>query len=229
MSEAKKSISHVRRYLVTGILTIIPLWITWLVVEFLFVQLAKFGMPWLWTFSKAIRTESPLFADLLLAPWFDSVLAVLVTLVGLYLLGWAASRVIGMRLLRAFDVLIARLPLIQTIYGSTKKLITVLQQEPENLQRVVLIEFPSPGMKVVGFVTRTLIDADTGEQLVVVYVPTAPNPTSGYLEIVPLAKVTPTDWTFDEAINFTLSGGAVAPEKLRYHGEKTPPREADRP
>ena len=58
MSEAKKSISHVRRYLVTGILTIIPLWITWLVVEFLFAQLAKFGMPWLWTFSKAIRTDS---------------------------------------------------------------------------------------------------------------------------------------------------------------------------
>lgn len=218
MSEAKKSISHVRRYLVTGILTIIPLWITWLVIEFLFSQLAKFGMPWIWTFSKAIRQESPFFANLLLATWFESLLAVLVTLVGLYLLGWAATRMVGMRLLRAFDALIARLPLIQTIYGSTKKLIAVLQQEPENLQRVVLIEFPSPGMKVVGFATRTLIDADTGETLVVVYVPTAPNPTSGYLEIVPLAKVTPTDWTVDEALNFTISGGAVAPEKLRYHG-----------
>lgn len=218
MSETKTSSSHLRRYLVTGILTIIPLWLTWLVVEFLFRQLAKFGMPWIWALSKAIRQDSPLFADLLLAPWFDSLLAVLATLISLYLLGWAATRMVGMQLLRAFDTFVARLPLIQTIYGATKKLITVLQQEPENLQRVVLIEFPSPGMKVVGFATRTLIDADTGETLVVVYVPTAPNPTSGYLEIVPLAKVTPTDWTVDEALNFTISGGAVAPEKLRYHG-----------
>lgn len=216
MSEGKNPL-QVRRYLLTGLLTVIPLWITWLVVDFLLRQLVKVGMPWIWTFSKAIRAESPLFADLLLAPWFDSLLAIGVTLFGLYVLGWGATRMIGIRLLRAFDALMARLPLIQTIYGSTKKLITVLQQKPENLQRVVLIEFPSPGMKVVGFVTRTLSDTHTGEPLVVVYVPTAPNPTSGYLEIVPLARVTPTDWTFNEAINFIVSGGAVAPEQLPYH------------
>ena len=76
-------------------------------------------------------------------------------------------------------------------------------------------------MKVVSFVTRTLSDTQTGEPLVVVYVPTAPNPISGYLETVPLARVTPADWTFNEAINFIVSGGAVAPEQLPYHS-RTP-------
>jgi uncharacterized membrane protein len=71
-------------------------------------------------------------------------------------------------------------------------------------------------MKTVGFVTRTLQDADTGRTLVAVYVPTTPNPTSGYLEIVPLEKVISTSWTMDEAMTFIISGGAVAPPTMNY-------------
>lgn len=229
MSDAKTSFLQIRRYLLTGLLTIIPLWITWLVVDFVLRQLAKFGMPWIWALSKTIRPESPLFADLLLAPWFEALLAILATLIVLYALGWIATRMIGIRLLHAFDAVMARLPLVQTVYGATKKFITVLQQRPENLQQVVLIEFPSPGMKVLGFVTRTLVDTHTGEQLVVVYVPTAPNPTSGYLEIVPLSQVTPTDWTFNDAINFVISGGAVAPDQLHFHTHTLSTRQEEQP
>jgi uncharacterized membrane protein len=71
-------------------------------------------------------------------------------------------------------------------------------------------------MKTIGFVTRTMRDADSGRELVVVYVPTTPNPTSGYLEIVPLDQVISTDWTIDEAMAFIISGGAVAPATLQY-------------
>ena len=91
-----------------------------------------------------------------------------------------------------------------------------MQKKPDKVQRVVLIPFPTPEMKTVGFVTRVLQDKDTGLELAAVYVPTTPNPTSGYLEIVPLSHVISTDWTIDEAMTFVISGGAVAPDKINY-------------
>ncbi len=109
-----------------------------------------------------------------------------------------------------------KIPLVQTVYGSVKKLIGVLQQQPEGTQRVVLIGFPSPEMKTVGFVTRQFRDEKTGQELAAVYVPTTPIPTSGYLEIVPLEHLVATDWTLDEAMTFIVSGGAVAPASVRY-------------
>lgn len=71
-------------------------------------------------------------------------------------------------------------------------------------------------MKTVGLVTRVLVDEHRGQELVALYVPTTPNPTSGYLKIIPLDKVTSTNWTVDEAMSFIISGGAVAPEKITY-------------
>lgn len=211
---------HLRRYLISGILTVIPLWVTWVLFEFVFRQLSQFGMPWVQAFSREIQADSPIIARLLLEPWLQNIIAVLLVLSVLYLLGWTVNRVVGRRLLRAVESIIERLPLIQTVYRSARQLIAVLQQRPADVQRVVLIEFPSSDMKAVGLVTRTLTDQDTGEKLVAVYVPTTPNPTSGYIEIVPIDRVTSTDWTVEEAMNFLVSGGAVGPDTVRYHNQK---------
>jgi uncharacterized membrane protein len=71
-------------------------------------------------------------------------------------------------------------------------------------------------MKALGLVTRSFVDEDTGEELAAVYVPTAPNPTGGYLEIVPVGELVPLDWTVDEAMSFVLSGGTTAPDRIRF-------------
>lgn len=207
---------HIQRYLLAGILTVVPLWITWWVFTLVLEQLSKLGMPSVRAMSRGIEKSWPNVADWLVAPWFQSLLAILVTLVMLYLLGWLASRVIGKRLLALMDYVMNRIPLVQSVYGSIKKLISVLQQKPEGVQRVVLINFPSPEMKTVGLVTRIIKDAQTGKELAAVYVPTTPNPTSGYLEIVPLERLTSTNWTIDEAMTFIISGGAVAPEHVSF-------------
>jgi uncharacterized membrane protein len=146
--------------------------------------------------------------------WLTFIIALLVTLAALYLLGFIANRVIGQRFLDAFDALLARIPLVQTIYGGTKKLMSVLQQKPSGLQRVVLVDFPRKGMKVVGFVTRVMVEEGSGREMAAVYIPTTPNPTGGYLEVVPVEELTPTDWTMDQAMAFIISGGAVAPDTL---------------
>jgi len=86
----------------------------------------------------------------------------------------------------------------------------------------VLIDFPSPELKSVGFVTRTFQDA-SGRELAAVYVPTTPNPTGGYLEIVPIERLVATDWTVDQAMAFILSAGAAAPDVLPFEVERPKP------
>ena len=123
---------------------------------------------------------------------------------------------IGQRLLRWFETLVARIPLASTIYGSARKLLDILQTKPDGTQRVVLIDFPHAEMKTLGFVTRVMREQGTGRELAAVYVPTTPNPTSGYLEIVPVEKITPTDWNVDQAMSFIISGGAMAPDAIPF-------------
>ncbi len=218
MSFGANSVGRLQRYLFAGVLTVIPIWITWVVFGFVLRQLSRFGTPWVRALSRGVEQQAPALAQLLLEPWFQSAMAVLVTLIALVLLGWAASRVAGRRILGFFDRLMHRIPMVQTIYGGTKKLLLALEQKPESVQRVVLIEFPTPEMKAVGFVTRVLRDDATGEEIAAVYVPTTPNPTSGYLELVPVNRLVPTDWTMDQAMSFIISGGAVAPEQITYRG-----------
>ena len=130
--------------------------------------------------------------------------------------GWLTRRVLGQRMLRWFESLIQRIPLANTVYGSARKLLDILQTKPDGTQRVVLIDFPHREMKTLGFVTRVVREQGTGRELAAVYVPTTPNPTSGYLEIVPVEKMTPTDWTVDQAMSFIISGGAVAPDFIPF-------------
>lgn len=205
---------NIQRYIITGILTIIPIWFTWLVFDFFFSYIVLFWQPWVTAFSTSLQQSHPDVSGWLLAPWFQTIIACIFTLLVLYILGWATTRVIGRRVIGLFDRIINRIPIAQTIYGSVKKLVTALQQKPENLNRVVLIGFPSAEMKTVGFVTHVFKDSNDGKELAAVYVPTTPNPTSGYMEIVETDKLIATDWTMDEAMTFVLTAGSVAPANI---------------
>lgn len=205
---------RVKRYLITGLLTFLPLWVTWLVFKFVFGLLAGMGAPLVSALVSALGLWAPHAAAPFNQSWLTYIVALLLTLIALYLIGFLANRVIGQRVLHAFDSLLQRIPLVQTIYGGTKKLMAVLQNKPSGLQRVVLVDFPRKGMKAVGFVTRVMIEDGTGREMAAVYIPTTPNPTGGYLEVVPVEDLTPTDWTMDQAMAFIISGGAVAPDTL---------------
>lgn len=208
--------AHFGRYLLIGFFTVAPLWVTWLVLDFLFSLLAKTGAPLLRGLARGVRPFSEILADWLLLPMVQYVLAALVTLGGLYIVGLLTSVVVGRRLIAAAENLLARLPLVQTIYSATKRFLETLRQPPVSGQRVVLIAFPSPEMKAVGFVTKVMTDPDTGRQLAAVYVPTSPNPTSGYIEVVPVEDMVQTDWSVEEAMAFVMTGGTNAPDKLRF-------------
>ncbi|HBK57105.1 MAG TPA: hypothetical protein DDZ76_12600 [Xanthomonadales bacterium] len=210
------NIPYLQRYLITGLLTVFPLWLTWVVFEFVLRQLSRLGAPLVNAIAHGIVRVIPGSERILDLEWLHFLLAVLLTLSLLYGLGWLANRVIGKRVLAAIDALINRIPLVQSIYSGTKKLLAVLQVKPEGTQRVVLIDFPHTEMKAIGFVTRVLREEGSGRELAAVYVPTTPNPTSGYLEVVPVEKITPTDWSVDQAMAFIISGGAVSPDSIPF-------------
>lgn len=216
MSGDTKRSAHFGRYLFLGFITVAPLWVTWLVFDFVLRLLAGMGVPVLRAAALAIAPMSPTLAAWLRDTDFQWLVAVVFTLLTLYLIGLAASLVLGRRLIGLMDGLINRLPLVQTIYGGTKRFLQAVSTPPVSGQRVVLISFPTPEMKAVGFVTKVIRAADTGEDLAVVYVPTSPNPTSGYIEIVPLAHVIQTDWSIEEAMSFVVTGGANAPDRVRF-------------
>lgn len=210
------------RYILIGILTVAPLTVTWIIFDFLFAQLSRVGKPWVATIARGIAPENPGTAQLLQNETFQSFVAVGVVLLGLWLLGWVASRVIGRRLIGIFERLIGLIPFVDKVYHATQRFLTIAGGTQGGARRVVLIEFPSRDMKVVGFVTKTLVDANSGAQLAAVYVPTAPNPTSGYVEIVPIENLVFIDWTFDEAMAFIVTGGSSAPDRIAY--SHPPPR-----
>lgn len=204
------------RHILIGFFTVAPLWVTWLVFDFLFSLLAQTGAPFLRGAARGLRPFSGTLADWLINPNVQYVLAALVTLAGLYGVGLLTSVVLGRRLIALMERQFDRLPLVQTIYGATKRFLQSLQKPPVTGQRVVLISFPSPEMKAVGFITKVMTDTDSGRQLAAVYVPTSPNPTSGYIEIVAMEDVVLTDWSVEEAMAFVMTGGTNAPEQVRF-------------
>lgn len=217
------TVGNVRRYFVAGLLAIIPIAVTWFIIEFLIEALLYVGRPAVQWMAAHVKDTIPGLSAFLLHRVFQNVVALVLVLFIIIAIGWATTIFLGRRLLTLFDSLIARIPVVETIYGAVKMLLHAMQQKPDGVQRIVLIEFPSPEMKTVGMVTRTFRDEDTGRELAAVYVPTTPNPTSGYLEIVPMDRVVSTNWTIDEAMTFIISGGAVAPPAMHYT-QNAPPR-----
>lgn len=213
---ARTSGAHCGRYIVIGFFTVAPLWVTWLVLDFVFGLLAKTGAPMLRGLARGVRPLSEALADSLLNPFVQYVLAAVLTLAFLYGVGLLTVLVLGRRLIAFMERQLERVPLVESIYGATKRFLKALQQPPVSTQRVVLIAFPSPEMKAVGLVTRVMRDPNTGRQLAAVYVPTSPNPTSGYIEIVPIEELVQTDWSVEEAMAFVMTGGTNAPDELSF-------------
>ena len=199
-----------QRNILAGIITIGPLFVTWLVFSFLLEKLASAGQP----LVRGLQTAFPQAG--LRQPWMQPVLAVLMTLLVLYVLGWLTSVVIGRQVFGLFESILERLPLVAKVYTSVRQLLDSMMAKKDTNQRVVLVDFPIAGQKSIGFLTRTLVDSKTGEELGAVLLPNAINPTSAFLQILPMTRVTMTDLNMEQAMSMLLTGGAVAPEKIAF-------------
>ncbi len=136
------------------------------------------------------------------------------TIVLIFLIGVIASNVAGRKLVHYGESLLARLPLVRQLYTGIKQILVSFSTPSEaGFLRVVLVEFPKKGMRAIGFVTNESYDK-SGEKLFTVFIPTSPNPTSGYLEIVRETDIVQTDISIDDALKMILSAGKVSPKEI---------------
>jgi uncharacterized membrane protein len=204
------ALRSLQRNILAGIITIGPLFVTYLIFSFLLSTLAKAGLP-------VIKLFAVIFPEEWLSqPWLQSFLAVVLTLVMLYVVGRVTSLVVGRQALELFESTLDRLPVVAKIYSSVRQLIDSMRAKKESTQRVVLVDFPISGQKSIGFLTRTLTDETTGELLAAVLVPQAINPTSAFLQIMPIHMVTETDLNMEQAMSMIMTGGAVGPDVIRF-------------
>ena len=204
-----------------GILTIGPLFITFLIFRFLLSALAQAGMP-------AIQLLAAFFPRASLShPWVQSVLAIVLTLGVLYVTGKVTSFVLGRQAFRIFEAVLEKLPFVAKVYTSVRQLLDTMMAKKSTSQRVVLVDFPIAGQKSIGFLTRTLTDKATGRTLAAVLLPNAINPTSAFLQILPIEWVAETELSMEQAMSMLMTGGAVGPETIQYSQQK-PDREAAR-
>jgi len=191
---------HLKTYIFRGLLAIIPIGLSYLVIRFFYLtvdtRITKLLDRWL-----GFRIPG---------------LGILLVLISLYLLGLAASNWAGRKAFGLVGLVTTRIPLIKTVYTLGKQLADALSlPEKRAFKRVVMVEHFRPGVWSVGFVTAVMRDEKNKEEsLVRVFIPTAPNPTTGFVVILRESQVRNLDWSVSEAMNSIISGGMVGPEEI---------------
>lgn len=207
-----RSLRDLKHHVIAGILTAGPLFITWLVLSFAIGVLAHVGLPFVHILT------APFPHTFLRDTWVEYTLAVLLTVAAFYAAGRATSKVVGRQLFELLETMLERLPLVNKIYTSVRQAVDTLTKKDREGKRVVLIDFPLAGQKSIGFLTHVVADAATGMPIAAVLVPQAINPSSSYLQFVPMHAVTETDLTMEQAMSMLLTGGAVCPDTIQFTG-----------
>ena len=187
-----------RTQFLTGVLVIVPIGAAVLILRWLFFSIDNILQP---------------VAKSLLGYTVPG-LGFGITVVLIYLTGVVATSVIGRRLIRYGESLLSRVPLFRYLYTGIKQIMESFATPREaGFLQVVLVEFPKKGMRVIGFVTSES-RVESGEKLLTVFIPTSPNPTSGYLEIVRENDVIRTNISVDDALKMVLSAGKVSLQEV---------------
>ena len=141
-------------------------------------------------------------------------LEILISLILITLIGWLSLTFLGKRFIAFFESVLNRIPILRTIYSSAEQLLENFSQYKKNKKSVVLVKYPRQGIWAVGFATKEntgKIKSAIGEDTINVFVPTTPNPTSGFLLMFPKKDVIFLDLTFEEASKFVVSAGSINP------------------
>ena len=202
IKEKKRSIfSRIRNYFIAGVVVLIPIGITAYVTIF-FVSISSKILP------KEINPNHYL-------PYNIPGVEIIISLFLITLIGWLSLSFIGKSLLNLFNNVLKKIPILRTIYSALGQMTETFTKTDKEKKNVVLVEYPRKGSWAVGFATRENsgeISEKTKKNLINVFVPTTPNPTSGFLLMFPKEDVIYLDLTFEEASKFIVSAGTSNPK-----------------
>ena len=198
---------HLRTYFIAGLLvtgpTLLTLYIIWLIVAFIDNSVGAL-LPSQFNPQTYLHVPG---------------IGLVIVVVGLTFIGAATAGVLGRVYLRLSERIVARMPIVRGIYSAVTQIFeTVLAKKSNSFREVVMVEWPRPGMWTLAFVTAAVegeIATHTGADWIAVYVPTTPNPTSGYLIFVPRKDAITLEMSVEDAIKYVISTGIVTPPEIK--------------
>lgn len=210
----KSAVSQWRANFVTGLALILPAAVTLVLVAWLIGAILNITdvllifLPRSWTHEAG--GNGPLH-------WYWSLSALVLAILLISLLGRMARYYVGKKLIEMLDLMLLRIPMLNKIYGAIKQVNEAFSSNQKTaFRQVVLVEFPRSGTYSVGFITgdkHPEMEAKTPQKMVCVFIPTTPNPTSGFLVIVPEGEVIKLGMSVADGIKYIVSLGAIAPER----------------
>lgn len=206
----KGFVSSFRRYLVAGLLIWVPLAATILV----FSLLLGFADRALLLIPDTYLERMPWLANI---PGLGAILAVLLLLIT----GFLGANLLGRQLVNSYERVLDRIPLVRSVYGSIKHFAEIVfSEDGKSFKKVLMIEYPRKGLYSLCFLTSenpSEVQHRTGEEVVTVFLPTTPNPTSGFMLFVPRKDITELDMAVDDALKLIISLGVVVPQWHDLH------------
>ncbi|MEP4380606.1 MAG: DUF502 domain-containing protein [Alphaproteobacteria bacterium] len=206
-------VARLRGYFFAGLLTVAPigltLWLFWVLLKFVDARITPL-------IPQNYNPNTYLHA---LVPFEVPGVGLIVLIVVLIIIGALTRMLLGRTLVRMSESIVNRMPVVRSVYGATKQIVeTVLKSQSDAFRQVVLFEYPRRGSWAIGFVTGATkgeVQALTDDEVVNVFLPTTPNPTSGYLLFLPRRELMPLSMSVEEGIKMIISGGIVTPMDRR--------------
>lgn len=201
----KIALLRVRKYLISGLLVWLPIVVTVFVIKFLVDLL-----------SKSLLLLPPQYQpDVLLGVHIPGI-GVILTLVVIFLTGLLAANFVGRKLVAFGDAIMSRIPVVRSVYMGVKQVTqTVFTPGGQSFRKVLLVEYPCPGSFSIAFqtghISKEIQNSAQEEEMVSYFIPTTPNPTSGFLLMAPKSKIIELDISVDQALKFVISLGVVQP------------------
>ena len=195
-----------RRYFLAGILVTSPIlitvYVTWLIVTFIDTQVAGM-LPESLDFTKKLPHQIP-------------GLGLIISIIAITFIGAITPGFIGRTLLKSGERVLNKMPVVRSIYGAIKQIMeTVMSTNSDSFREVVLVEYPRKGIWVIGFVTgetKGEVQSLTKDKVINIFVPTTPNPTSGFLLFIPQKDLVYMDMKVEDAVKMVISGGIMTPK-----------------
>lgn len=207
-SQLKKD---VRKRLITGLLLILPVYVTFFVVKFLFGFVGGTLAP---VIKKLLQFLGVALPKTTLDEFIITFFGLILTFIALYFIGIFATNVLGKSIIHYFENLLTKTPIVKSIYSSVKQIIHAISLPgKQSFKRVVLVDFPREGTKSIGFVTGSTC-YNNEKKYITVFIPTTPNPTTGFLIFTSEDSVLDTKLTVEEAFKTLFSGGVLTPESI---------------
>ena len=188
-----------KKYIIAGFLSLVPIYLTYVIAKFLFKSVAKPG-------SQIIDRFFPQVAD------YSVIIGFIGVLVAIYIIGMLVSNILVKNILVNLEKLISDIPVVNMIYQTIKQITSSLgDPEKESFKKVILIEYPRKGVWTLAMVTGESKN-EHGELFYHIFLPTTPNPTSGYFLYIPQKDTQETNMTIEEGMKIIISGGMLAPK-----------------